>query len=516
MEQHNTSKQNWDPTIWQAAMETPNEPMPPLQPPQPQSSFFPTAGRELIFGLVILVTGMLLRNSVLFGGFNLGFAIFSGLSILCAVAYLLISGCRFSLYSGSLLGLSLVICAGFARTDDGFVKFVMFCFLLVSTNLGLCLLAGQNRRSPNGVTSLLDASRAAFALSWGKLPDAFRGLVRAFRRSGSAGKKGSAVLLGLLVAVPILAILIPPLMQADAAFDALLDMLPEWDITEFFATAIVGAYVVCWLYCRAVALKHAPKAAPAQTAAGKGISVLTVNTVLTAVAFVYVVYLISQLAYFSGGLLGILPEGYTMAEYARRGFFEMAWLCAINLSIIALSVGLVKKDGAAPLSTRLICLFIGIVTLFLVVTASAKMFLYIGAYGLTRLRVLTEVIMVFLGITTLLLSVWLFVPKLAYMKAILLVGLVIGAAVFWADVDTVVARYNVTAYQAGKLETVDVSYLNYELGSGALPYIQMLENDSDPAVAAEVRDILEHRDAHEAEDYRGWNYVNHIAENILD
>ena len=93
---------------------------------------YPVGRQEIIFGVITVILSIGLWNSILFGGFNLGFSIFSGLSILCAVAYLLISGCRFSLYSGSLLGLSLVICAGFARTDDGFVKFVMFCFLLSS------------------------------------------------------------------------------------------------------------------------------------------------------------------------------------------------------------------------------------------------------------------------------------------------------------------------------------------------------------------------------------------------
>ena len=76
--------------------------------------------------------------------------------------------------------------------------------------------------------------------------------------------------------------------------------------------------------------------------------------------------------------------------------------------------------------------------------------------GLTRLRLLTEVIMVFLAITTVLVAVWLFVPKMPYMKVVLLTALIIGAVVLWADVDTVVARYNVQAYQTKKLETVDV------------------------------------------------------------
>ena len=100
---------------------------------------------------------------------------------------------------------------------------------------------------------------------------------------------------------------------------------------------------------------------------------MTVNTVLIAVSVVYVVYLISQLAYFSGGFSGILPEGYTFAEYARRGFFEMAWICAINLLIMCLAVGLCsKKADRTPIVSRLLCLFIGLVTLFLVVAASAK------------------------------------------------------------------------------------------------------------------------------------------------
>ena len=53
---------------------------------------------------------------------------------------------------------------------------------------------------------------------------------------------------------------------------------------------------------------------------------VTLCVALGMISLVYVLYLVSQLAYFSGGFSGILPKGYTMAEYARRGFFEMAWL----------------------------------------------------------------------------------------------------------------------------------------------------------------------------------------------
>jgi hypothetical protein len=169
-----------------------------------------------------------------------------------------------------------------------------------------------------------------------------------------------------------------------------------------------------------------------------------------------------------------------------------------------------KRDGPAPLSTRILCAFIGVVTVFLVCTASAKMFLYIGSFGLTRLRVLTQVIMVFLGITTVLVAVWLFVPRLPYMKAVLLCALILGCAVSWADVDTVVAAYNVNAYQNGQLETVDLPYLKTQ-GESAVPYIAQLAGDADPEIAEDAAEFLVWGYYEGCQDFRDWNYVNHIA-----
>jgi len=232
--------------------------------------------------------------------------------------------------------------------------------------------------------------------------------------------------------------------------------------------------------------------------------------VLCAIGFVYCVYLFSQLAYFSGGLSGILPEEFTLAQYARRGFFEMAWLCAINLGLIALGTGLCRKTPT-PKSTRFLCLFLGAVTEFLVITASAKMFLYIESYGLTRLRVLTQVVMLFLALTTALVCIHLFVPKLSYMKTVVLSGLILGALVLWLDVDTVVARYNVDAYLSGQMETVDVAHLG-SLNDGAVAHIvRLAENAADPQTAQMAQDLLDHRYRDIAEDFRGWNYADHAA-----
>ncbi len=482
--------------------------------PTPPRAFFPVKTKELVLVVFFLISGLFLCNSIFYAGFRLGFAVFASLSLLGAVCYLLISGCRPTVYSTALLVLCLCMITGFARSNDGFVKFILLGFLLFGENLALCLLAGHNRYLPGCAASLLDAPYTLFALGFGKLPRAFRGLRNALRSNKGIGRKSGAILIGCAIAVPIVAIVIPLLTKADAAFDGLLDMLPDWDISEIPVTLIFGTFPAFVLYIRATALLHHPKAPMEDRKVRKGVNALTVNTVLICISLVYGIYLFSQLAYFSGGFLGVLPEEYTLSEYARRGFFEMAWLCAINLTLMVLAVSLVRKQEKVPFFTRLLCLFVGIVTLFLVFAASAKMFLYIHTYGLTRLRVLTEVIMVWFALTAVVISLWLFIPKIPYMKVILIFSLLIGSAVLWADVDTVVARYNVTAYQSGQLETVDVDYLT-SLDYGAFAYIARLTTDSDPEVAANATDFLKHYPIDTHLDFREWNYVEHIAKKYV-
>ena len=474
---------------------------------------YPAGKREFRFGLGIILSGLLMANATIYGGFNLGFAVATILSIVFSTVYLLAANREKKMpnktYAPVLLALSVVIAVSFIRADDGFVKFVMLMFLMVSVNLGLCLLAGKNRRSPDTLRSLGDAGYTLFTLGFGEMAPVGRGVKEGFHHSGPAGQKGGAVLLGLSMAVPVLLVICFLLMRADAAFEGLMDKLPDFSLGEFVSTLLVGGCIAIVMYTRGAALRHS-EGRPAVTRTRKGLAALTVNTVLISVCLVYIVYLVSQLAYFIGGFAGILPEEYTLAQYARRGFFEMAVLCGINLSIMVFSLWVCREKDPTPLSTRILCLVIGIVTLFFVAAASAKMILYIDSYGLTRLRLLTQIVMVFLGIVTAVVSVWLFVPRLPYMKVVLVIALIMGAAVSWADVDTQVAKYNVNAYLEGRMEGMDVGYLMNRLGDGAVPYlVKLKDRATDPQVLEYVEVALEHRKDRltEIEEFRSWNYA---------
>jgi len=84
--------------------------------------------------------------------------------------------------------------------------------------------------------------------------------------------------------------------------------------------------------------------------------------------------------------------------------------------------------------------------------------------------------------------------------------------VLWADVDTVVAAYNVSAYQAGTLKSVDVEYLT-TLSSGAVPYIAELAEAGHPDAVFYMKSV--DISLPETYDLRNWNWASWVAQEIL-
>ena len=107
------------------------------------------------------------------------------------------------------------------------------------------------------------------------------------------------------------------------------------------------------------------------------------------------------------------------------------------------------------------------------------------------------------------------VQKNRTLQGMYLAGLLLGALVSWGDVDTFVAKYNVDAYLAGKLETVDVSHLSV-LGDGAVPHIYRLAQEAtDKAIAHQADATLARSWTQAPEDFRCWNYADHAAMEYL-
>lgn len=456
-----------------------------------------TDRRDAAAALVLLVLSVLGVSLSLFGGFHLGYT----------VSYLAITGCGLIYLSGRRIAgeaggrclratpfacfclLAALAGAGvFVWHNDAAGRFLLFCGMVFLTMLALCEATGNGSGATIG--AVRDAACMLLIRPIQHL-SALRALFLARRGDAVEKRRCGPVLIGILCAIPALLVLVPLLIGADAAFESLLQHTVLDHLGDAFISLLLGFALFVLLFCRLYSLRYtAPqKAAPAATER-RGADAAAVNAFLGVICGLYLLYLFAQLAYFVSAFAGILPENYTVAQYARRGFFEMCAISLINLLIAALTLLISRRqEGRAPLSTRLLLLFVLLFSIGMVATALSKMVLYIGSFGMTRLRLLTGLFMLMLAGMLLFVCIRLFRPRFAYMRAGIIVIALLGLLAAYADVDTVIARYNVRAWQAGTLKQMDVEALA-ELSDGAVPYLFELYNSRDKAIAARAAEAL--------------------------
>lgn len=232
-------------------------------------------------------------------------------------------------------------------------------------------------------------------------------------RTTSGIRKAGSVLLGLVLAIPVLAVVLPMLGSADENFgvflNSLLDCVSE-DLAIFFARLILTVPVCAYLFGIAYGCVNRRRTDRIEKdgirSVGQELHVLpdlAVHTAYLTVAVCYVMFMLFQGKYLFSAFAGIRPEMYTYAEYARKGFFELCFVAAFNLMIVFLANAFARTQTEESRRMRRLNVLFAVLTLLLIATAMSKMLLYIGAYGLTVKRVQTMVFMVWLTVVFLLL-----------------------------------------------------------------------------------------------------------------
>ena len=95
----------------------------------------------------------------------------------------------------------------------------------------------------------------------------------------------------------------------------------------------------------------------------------------------YALFFIVQGRYLFGAFTRTLPEGFIVSQYARRGFFELCSVMAVNFALLFLAWRTAKD--AVPKRPALILLG---ETFLLAVVAFSKLALYIDCFGFTPKR----------------------------------------------------------------------------------------------------------------------------------
>ena len=123
------------------------------------------------------------------------------------------------------------------------------------------------------------------------------------------------------------------------------------------------------------------------------------TVVLGAVNLLFISFVFIQFQYFFGGQTNISVEGYTYAEYARKGFGELVAVAFFSLLLFLRLSAVVKRENVIQRWTLsgLGLLLVALVGVMLY-SAFQRLVLYEAAYGFTRLRAYTHVFMIWLGV----------------------------------------------------------------------------------------------------------------------
>ena len=217
--------------------------------------------------------------------------------------------------------------------------------------------------------------------------------------------------LGLLLSALLLCIILPLLTSADQAFAYFLDKLivgfnPAEILLHIIFIAISGMLFFSFFWNSG----H-PRASTlaAQDSTGRNafkLDHLVLCIMVSVLLLVYTLFCSVQFTYLFAQ--AGLPMGMTYADYARQGFAQMVAICSLNLLFFGFCM---FSDQKSKVMTGLLLALL-VATAIILLSGLLRLNLYIGAYGMTWLRLLSAWFIIYLAVVIALCVVRLFRQKL--------------------------------------------------------------------------------------------------------
>lgn len=279
------------------------------------------------------------------------------------------------------------------------------------------------------------------------------------KTDNKTNNKTKYILIGVLAGLPMLVVVIALLSSADQVFSRLIgetcyklfsQVIISPNVCLVIFLMILGFFGI-YSFLSALLLNNMPQ----DKGDAKKRNPLTAITFLSMVTAVYVIFCVIQIVFlFTGGLL--LPKGYTYAEYARQGFFQLLFVCIFNLILVIFCMAVFERSRILKL---LLLLFSGC-TYVMIASSAFRMILYILSYHLSFLRILVlwflaMLVVLMSGVVTAVLR-----PEFGLFRYCTVVLAVFYLAFSFARVDVIVAEYNM-AQMGEDISYEDLEYLTY-------------------------------------------------------
>lgn len=489
--------------------------------------------KDAAFAAAMLLCGFLFWNFIMDAGRpGTGIALFA--FILFALTFIYLSKKGFHQTTQSIIVLVLAaLCAlQFVLFDFTFISLLNFIFGAMLFVYWVMITTGNSITEQLSVYFSGDVVAQGLVVPFCNFGTASTALASSIQKERVKGLL--LALVGVLFFFPLLAAVVSLLMSADFMFESfvteLFDLLHTNTFMPYLWHFVLGIPVAFYLfglvfgnvkkrYTDSITTDSMDRAAGRARFAPS----VTIYSALIAFCVVYLIFFIVQAAYLFSGFGASLPETFTYAEYARRGFFELCTVAGINLVVLGIAHVLMKRDlGDEPRELRIATVVISVFTLLLIATALSKMVMYIDAYGLTLLRTYTSWFMVLLFF---IFSVIVFRQfKRFNASRIVIVGFVVLFMLLaFANVDGVIANYNISKYEreidSGIEATFDLETL-MGLSDATVPSLyQMYQRlgqgqSSDAALRAQLKEAILDREDTSSYTFRSFSYQRYRADQI--
>lgn len=213
------------------------------------------------------------------------------------------------------------------------------------------------------------------------------GCLKFCKRERKQNRTVKYILLGILIGLPMLAVIIVLLSSADQIFSKvigetcyrLFSQIVFSPNVFFVILLMVLGFFGIYSFLSALTLNNMPQN---KSRVQKNNPLIAI-TFLSMVTAVYVIFCCIQIIFlFTGGML--LPKGYTYAEYAHQGFFQLLFVCIFNLILVVSCMAVFDVNRIL----KLLLLLCSGCTYIMIASSAFRMILYIRTYHLSFLRVL--------------------------------------------------------------------------------------------------------------------------------
>jgi hypothetical protein len=320
------------------------------------------------------------------------------------------------------------------------------------------------------------------------------------------------VIIGIVISIPLLFVIINLLVSADQQFGDMIGTFPRWlsglRIEEEIARVVAILFYSLSIFGILQVLKKKRPVAEPLAEKDKKLSLDSIVslTVLFMLNLVYLLFVIVQFKYFFSESLQV---GYTYAEYARRGFFELLFVTMLNLLILSTVVSFIDRSSkTVKMLVRILLTLLVVFSGIMLYSAFIRLFMYEEAYGFTFTRVLAHSFMIFLLVILgySLMRIWL--ERLSLLRFYIISAIIYYAMINTFQLDRFVVDQNLQRYkETGK---IDIYYLNSLSYDGIAGLVELYKLDADHP---RLKELLRERKYEAQMADEQWNSINFSRRN---